>query len=115
MRSSSSGVGARSSSPIAAMRSAPCPTCSATLIAVPDSRSVSAYPAASLQSHVSCGAKIEVAAWSGPSSLTGKGEDPQFPVMIVVTPWVICVIAPGAAGSVKSAWECRSMKPGLRT
>ena len=58
-----------------------------------------------LASSRSCSARDGLAA-------TGATEKPHSPTTSVVTPWLSELVARGNVGSVWSACECRSMKPG---
>ena len=113
----SSGVGGRSWLRPTALRISPWPTWGAMLRLMPLELSLSAQPSRSVQ--VQSGARNgQVDRWNSArwgSAATGNGDELQFPVTSVVTPWYALLSPPESNSMVVSECECMSMNPGATT
>jgi hypothetical protein len=114
MTSSSLAVGRRESNPIAATRKVPCPTSGTTFTMGRLRSNASRYSPNVTQVQARFGPRpaTRLSRSDACSVTTGAAENSQFPPTSVVTPCWMELGASGKAGSVRSAWECRSMNPG---
>ena len=109
IRTSSAGLGSRFSKPITAIRTVPCPTSAATLPIVfrfsmhsknsPVVRQFqSSLPPAKI-------AAVYFCSKSSVSGFTGAADNPQLPIVSVVTPCRILLCSRGVLNSTESEWQ----------